>query len=149
MSRRPGPPEADHRARPRDPLWPGGDRPFCRTESCGRRVYMAGLCGPCWATSLPASPGAGLASTCTRCQEPTLIRRSGLLVHVDRARDGDHLPPVRQPGETRSDEELERRERQILEILAAAGIEELPPAYRAAGYGELGPLEQRYRDGDR
>lgn len=95
------------------------------------------------------SPGAGLTSTCRRCHEPTVIRRSGLLVHVDRARDADHLPPVRQPGDPRTDEQLERREREILEILAAAGIEELPPAYRAAGYHELDPLTQRYMDGDR
>jgi hypothetical protein len=83
------------------------------------------------------------------CGQPTALRRSGLLVHEDRTRDADHLPPVRQPGETRSDAELEEREREILGHLVAAGFEELPPAYAAAGYAELGPLEQRYRDGDR
>ena len=133
----------------RDALWPAGDRPACRRDGCDRPVYMAGECGPHWAESTPPAPGAGLAGSCTRCQEPTLIRRSGLLVHVDRTRDADHLPPVRQPGDTRSDEELERREQQIMEILAAAGLEELPPAYRDAGYGEMSPLEQRRMDGDR
>lgn len=133
----------------RDPLWPAGDRPACSREGCEERVYLAGECGRHWAESRPPAASAGQTSTCGRCAEPTIIRRSGLLVHVDRSRDGDHLPPVRQPGDPRTDEQLERREREILEILAAAGIEELPPAYRAAGYQELDPLTQRYMDGDR
>lgn len=32
----------------RDPLWPNGNRPLC--GQCHERyVYMAGLCGRCWA----------------------------------------------------------------------------------------------------
>lgn len=31
-----------------DPLWPNGDRPMC--SRCGQRpVYLAGLCGNCYA----------------------------------------------------------------------------------------------------
>lgn len=86
---------------------------------------------------------------CERCHEPTQLRRSGLLVHADRTRDADHLPPVRQPGDTRSDEELQARERAIMEILAGAGFEELPPDYAAAGFAGLEPLAQRWLDGDR
>lgn len=32
----------------RDWLYPNGNRPFCH-NGCGRRVYMVGLCGTCWA----------------------------------------------------------------------------------------------------
>lgn len=40
-----------------DPLWPAGGRPACR--SCqAKPVYMAGLCGDCWA----AQGAAGGAS---------------------------------------------------------------------------------------
>lgn len=85
--------------------------------------------------------------TCTRCQKPTRLRASGLLVHEDRSRDADHLPPVRQPGDTRSDAELEQREREILGHLVAAGFEELPagapPDYWSS------PLGERYLNGDR
>lgn len=93
--------------------------------------------------------------SCPTCGLPTIQRRSGLLVHQDRTRDADHLPVVRLPGDARSDEELQAREREILGILAAAGFEELPlepvmpAAYRAAGYATMSPLEQRYADGDR
>jgi hypothetical protein len=63
--------------------------------------------------------------TCTRCQEPTRLRASGLLVHADRTRDADHLPPTRQPGER-----LELPER-------------IPAEYWSS------PLGERYRNGDR
>lgn len=86
---------------------------------------------------------------CPQCAAPTRERRSGLLVHEDRRRDADHLPVVRQPGDPRTDAELQARERQILGILVDAGFEELPAEYQAAGYGAMSPLEQRYQDGDR
>lgn len=87
--------------------------------------------------------------SCPQCGEPTIQRRSGLLVHEDRHRDVDHLPIVRLIGDPRTDEELQEHERQILGILADAGFEELPPEYEAAGFGRMSPLVQRWHDGDR
>lgn len=36
-----------------DPLWPHGNRPPCRNGD-GVPVYLAGLCGPCYAADSPA-----------------------------------------------------------------------------------------------
>jgi len=46
----------------RDPLWPAGDRPMCG-ECKAVPVYMAGLCGSCWA----AKGRAAAAVTCSGC----------------------------------------------------------------------------------
>lgn len=81
--------------------------------------------------------------TCTRCGEPTQLRRSGLLAHEDRTRDAGHLPISRQPGDTRTDAELEARERQILGVLQGAGFE---PADEPLTDPQGARLDAFYRD---
>ena len=56
-----------------DPLWPAGDRPLC-IRCRLRPVYLAGLCGGCYADT----------------EQADQARRRALALRADR---GGHLPP--------------------------------------------------------
>ena len=50
-----------------DPLWPKGGRPACQNGD-GRPVYLAGLCGPCYAGRRPA-----IEATCAACGDVVMV----------------------------------------------------------------------------
>lgn len=101
-------------------------------------------------------------SACSRdgCGQPTALRRSGLLVHEDRTLDAGHLPPTPEIGIGTAEiaaiagpaiaatAEFERTLAAVNATLEEP-TDELEQAYRAAGYGDMTPLEQRRMDGDR
>jgi hypothetical protein len=84
---------------------------------------------------------------CTACGQPTRLRPSGLLVHEDRTRDADHLPPTPEIGIRLHAPEPDAAAVRPFNAAMAA----LEQSYRRAGYTgrPSSALEERRLDGDR